>query len=74
MERVHKSLGETYSAFIVRNVLNLFEDYISHKDGLQILRIILKNIKRESYLIIFLITLLLQMRSNSQSWPTPHLQ
>jgi len=46
MERIHKILGDNYSSFVVRNLLNLFEDYISHKDGLQILTIILKNIHR----------------------------
>jgi hypothetical protein len=55
-------------------VLNLFEEYLAFKDGLQILSILLKNIHRESFLIIFLVCLLLQLRANSQSWPNPHCQ
>jgi len=74
MERVHKMLGQDFSSFIVKNILSLFEDYLSVKNGLQVAIVLLKNIHRDSYMIIFILCLLLQLRANSQSWPHPFQQ
>ena len=70
-ERIQKAEGE-FGEFAGKNVLKLFADYLNEENQREVLTAMVKNCHRDNFLPIFLLTLFLQMRSNSPTWPLPH--
>ena len=70
-ERIQKAEGE-FGEFAGKNVLNLFADYLNEENQREVLTAMVKNCHRDNFLPILLLTLCLQMRRNSPTWPLPH--
>lgn len=72
-ERIQKAEGE-FGEFAGRAILTVFKDYLSEAGQAEVLAAMVSNCYRESFLPIFLLSLFLQMRANSPTWPLPHQQ
>jgi hypothetical protein len=72
-ERIQKTEGE-FGEFVGRAMLSLFGDYLSEGQQAEVLGAMLRNCHREWFLPIFIVSLFLQMRANSPTWPSPHQQ
>lgn len=71
-EKIQKINGE-FGEFVIENLLNLFGNFIYNTNN-EITKAILQNCHRESFISSFIISMFLQLRANSPSWPSPHLQ